>query len=283
MSERLLEAFREEVESSTPLPDFELISAAGRNRRRRRHTVVAAVTACVLGVSGLVASTYGDRPGPQPARGPDSGSLITPFPGMDMTTLEEGVYALQPFGDPSMPELQFELPAGWNAWLGPNRYEGLDEAAPGDPRANGEALDSDPEWLLGMVVFEPQWFAQAGCTMVDLSGGDPRTIAQALVGSPRLEVVARPGPSDLSGHRGVHLRLRERAAGVDCEQDALMTTGTGVAQYLGRGTTYDARVIDIDGRPLVVWAAWTRDAPHDEVDDLLGIVDSVELVPPDPS
>ena len=29
MSERLLEAFREEVEHSTPLPDFELISAAG--------------------------------------------------------------------------------------------------------------------------------------------------------------------------------------------------------------------------------------------------------------
>ena len=42
-------------------------------------------------------------------------------------------------------------------------------------------------------------------------------------------------------------------------------------------------MIDLDGRPLLIWAAWTRDAPDDEVDDLLRIVDSVELVPPDPS
>ncbi len=69
MSERLLEAFREEAERGTPLPAFELIEAAGRARRRRRHAVVSGVAACVLGVSGLLAATYDDSPGPQPADG----------------------------------------------------------------------------------------------------------------------------------------------------------------------------------------------------------------------
>ena len=43
MSERLLEAFREEAERATPLPAFELIEATGRARRRRRHAVVSGV------------------------------------------------------------------------------------------------------------------------------------------------------------------------------------------------------------------------------------------------
>ena len=80
MSERLLEAFREEAEHSTPLPDFDLISAAGRDRRRRRHAVVAAVTACVLGASGLLAATYGDRADPQPAEDSDGASSARASP-----------------------------------------------------------------------------------------------------------------------------------------------------------------------------------------------------------
>ena len=46
MSERLLEAFREEAEVVTRVPDFDLIQARGRTRRRRRY----AVTGAVLGV-----------------------------------------------------------------------------------------------------------------------------------------------------------------------------------------------------------------------------------------
>lgn len=278
MSERLLEAFREEAEHTTPLPDFDRIAAAGRHRRRRRHAVVATATACVLGASGLLATAYDGSAGPQPAGDPDGTSLVTPFPGMDMTTLDEGTYALRPFGGLSTPELRFELPEGWNAWLGPNRFEGLDEAPANARGANQEALESDPEWLLGMVAFEPHWIAQSGCAMADLTGADPATIAHALVDSPRLEVVVPPEPAARSGRPAVHLRLRELAADAGCRQDALMTTGASVAQYLGRGTTYDAWVVDVDGRPLLLWSAWTSRSPAAEVDALLGIVDSVEIV-----
>ncbi len=97
MSERLLlEAFREEAERPTRLPAFELIEAAGRARRRRRHAIGGAVAACLLAATGFVATTTGDTPDPQPAEDPDPGSSATPWPGPTMTTLEEGTYDLTP-------------------------------------------------------------------------------------------------------------------------------------------------------------------------------------------
>ena len=50
-----------------------------------------------------------------------------------------------------------------------------------------------------------------------------------------------------------------------------------VTGYLGSGTTIDAWDVDVDGRPLVLWAVWTARTPNGEVQDLLGIVDSIEL------
>ena len=64
-------AFREEVERTTPVPAFELIEAAGRARRRRRHAIGGVVAACMLAATGLVVSQDGGSPDPQPAEDSD--------------------------------------------------------------------------------------------------------------------------------------------------------------------------------------------------------------------
>ena len=87
------------------------------------------------------------------------------------------------------------------------------------------------------------------------------------------------------GRPAAHLRLQEQGDTGECLDSVLLfgAEGSGIT-YLGRGTTYDALVLDLDGRPLVVWAgAWTRGTPQVEVDGLLGIVDSLELVEREPS
>jgi hypothetical protein len=277
MSERLLEAFREEAEHTVPLPDFDLISAAGRDRRRRRHGMVAAATACVLGASGLLAGTFGDPADPQPAEDPDQTSLTTPYPTMTNTTLEAGTYVLDPSKDTSLPPVRFTLPAGWNSWLGPNRFAGLGDTATDESRTNRELLDQDPEWLLGLLVLDARWIAQPGCTMTDLTGGDTTALVQALTTIPRLAVTSGPESTVRFGHPAVHLQLREQGRRDTCPQDTVMTTAEASFDYLGRGTTIDAWVVDVDGRPLLLWAAWTARTPSSEVQDLLGVIDTVEV------
>lgn len=280
MSERLLEAFREEAEHTTPVPDFDLISAAGRDRRRRRHTVVAAVTACVLGASGLLATAYDDSPGPQPARDPDGASPVTPFPVGAMTTLEEGTYELE-FAT-SRPRVRFTLPAGWNSWVGPNRFEGLSDGTSEQDGSNEDVLERGPDWVLGMLPLEVEWIARPGCTMADMVRADTATVVDALTDIPRLEVVSGPDRGVAFGHPVVHLRLREQGRAGACPNEAYLNAyPTSQITYLGRGTTYDAWVIDLDGVPLLIWAAWTRDTPDEEVDDLMRIVETVEVVQPD--
>lgn len=278
MSERLLEAFRVEAEQHTRVPAFETIETAGRRRRLRRHAAVGVVTACVLGVSGLVAATNGDSTDPQPAEDPDETSLVTPYPVMTNTTLEAGTYELHPSRDTSLPSVRFTLPAGWNSWLGPNRFAGLDDLATDETRTNRELLVQDPEWVLGMLVLDVAWIAQPGCTMTDLTGADATALVQALTAVPRLTVTSGPESTVRFGHSAVHLHLQEQGLRDACPQDNVMTTAEAAVDYLGRGTTIDAWVIDVDGRPLLLWAAWTAGTPVAEVNDLLGVVDTIEVV-----
>ncbi len=277
MSERLLEALREDAEQHARVPAFETIEAAGRRRRLRRHAAMGAVAACALGVGGLVSTTYGDATAPQPAEDRDETSLVTPYPVMTNTTLEAGTYELAPSRDTSLPTVRFTLPAGWNSWLGPNRFAGLDDAATVAGTSNGELLVGDPEWALGVVALDVAWMAQSGCTMTDLRGADAAALVRALTAVPRLTVASGPESTVRFGHPAVHLRLREDAGRDMCPQDTVVTTPEATVRYLGRGTTIDAWVVDVDGRPLLLWAAWTARTPHDEVQDLLGVVDTIEL------
>lgn len=280
MSERLLEAFREEAEQHARVPDFDTLEAAGRRRRHRRHAMVGAVTACVLGISGVLAATDGDPGTPQPASDLDESSLATPYPVMANETLEAGTYVIRPSRDPALPSVRFTLPAGWNSWLGPNRFAGLDDVATDGGTTNQESMERDPEWLLGMLTLDAKWIAQPGCTMVDLTGADPTALVQALTTVPRLTVTSGPSRTVRFGHPAVHLQLQEQGPRGGCTQDTVMTTAEAALRYLGRGTTIDAWVIDVDGRPLLLWAVWTARTPDAEVQGLLRVVDSVELEEP---
>ena len=277
MSERLLEAFREEAEQHIRVPDFATIEAAGRHRRRRRHAVIGALTACVLGVSGLVAATYDGSTGPEPAEDSDKSSFGTPYPMMTNTTLKAGTYVIHPSRETSLPSVRFTLPAGWNAWRGPNRFAGLDDVATEEARTNQELLEQDPEWLLGVLPIEAQWIARPGCAMTNVTGEDTATLVEALTNVPRLTVISGPDSTVRFGHPAVHLQLRERGRGDACPQDSLMHTAEGAVGYLGRGTTIEAWVVNVDGRPLLLWSVWTAGTPRSEVQDLLGVIDSIEL------
>jgi hypothetical protein len=279
MPERLLEAFREAAEHSTPMPDFDAIAAAGRRRRNRRHAVVGAAAACVLGASGLLAA-YDGSAGPDPAGDTDRHSLGTPYPTMSMTPLDEGAYALQAFEDPALPRIRLTLPPGMGAWHGPARWEGMGDGASNDAEANREALESNPEWLLSMLVLDLQWIAQDACTMTDVRGDDLAATVEALRASPRLEVASEPVSTTRSGYPALHLRLRERGARGTCLQDSIMTTAQGGIGYLGRGTTYDAWLVDVGDKTLLLWAGWTAATPDEEVADLLEVVDSAEVLDP---
>lgn len=278
MPERLLESFREDAEQHTRIPAFEIIEAAGRRRRLRRHAAVGAVAACVLGASGLLAATYGDSVSPQPAEDSDENSLGTPYPMMKNTTLEPGTYVLHPSQDTSLPPVRFTLPAGWNSGLGPNRFSGLGDTGTDRSRTNQELLEQDPEWLLGMVLLDVKWIARPGCTMTDLTGHDTTALVQALTTVPRLLVTAGPESTFRFGHPAVHLQLREQGRRDACPQDTVMTTAEAAVDYLGRGTSLDAWVIDVDGRPLLLLAAWTVGTPRAEVEALLDVVDTVEVL-----
>ena len=283
MSERQLEAFRAEAEQHARMPAFETIEAAGRRRRLRLHAAAGAAAAVVIAVSGLLAATYGDPADPQPADEPDGVSLARPYPAEAMTTLAEGTYELEP-DNPLLPTVRFTLPSGWNSWVGPNRFEGLSDGTSAQVGSNEEVLEKGPAWLLGMLALDVEWLAQPGCTMAEMIRADTASLVKALTDVPRLQVVSGPERGVRFGHRVVHLRLREQGRAGECPNEAYLNASpTAQVTYLGRGTTYDAWVIDLDGQPLLVWAAWTRDTPTNEVDDLLGIVDSVELVDQHPS
>ncbi|WP_107774024.1 hypothetical protein [Nocardioides sediminis] len=275
MSERLLEALREEAELATPVPAFELIEAAGRTRRRRRHAVAGSVAACVLAVTGLLAAT--DRDGVDARPADDGTADVTPYPGARMTTLPEGTYELEP-AHRSRPIVQFTLPAGWNSWVGPNRFEGLGDEVSDHAGANNEVLDQDPDWYLGVLFMDVEWIAQRSCTMTDVRGDDTATLVRSLTQVPRLRVTSGPEDTVRFGRPAVHLRLQEQGGTGKCLNDAMFHAAVNAGiTYLGRGTTYEAWVIDLDGRPLVVWAGWTRKTPSDEVRSLLEVIDSIEI------
>jgi hypothetical protein len=269
MSERLLETFRDKAEQIARVPAFELIEAAGRARRRRRHVAGAATAAFVLATTGILLVTNEPSAPPQPADRTDRTSLVTPYPGNQGRALDEGTYAFE-LPDPSLPDVHFTLPPGWNSWVGPNLFEGFRDE---------ESGAKEPGWYLGLLILDVRSIAQQGCSTTDLTGQDPATVVQAFTRADRLRVTSGPERTVRFGRPTTHLRLQEQGPSSECLNSVLMfgAEGAGIT-YFGRGTTFDVLVLDLDGRPLVLMSTWTRGTPRAEVDALLGVVDSIELV-----
>jgi hypothetical protein len=289
--ERALEAFREEAERLTPMPAFVLIEAAGRRRRRMRRVVAALAAACVLAVVVMLAgprAEYADvragagDPLPRPVDDlPRSAARVMPWPGPTMTTLRAGTYELwTAAGTRTGLAVDLTVPPGWNAWWGPNRFEGLGTRVTQEEGSNERVLAASPDWYVGLLVLEVRSVAHRGCSAVDVSRADTGGLVRALLGVPDLDVVDGPVSTVRSGHGAVHVRLRQHGQGPGCWRDLLLDAPDGTVGFGQDGTVYDASVIDVNGQPVLVWASWTRDAPAREVDALLGIVDSVDVHDP---
>lgn len=270
MSERLLDAFREEAERAIMLPEFERIEAVGRARRLRRRALVGAAAACALVVTGLLAATGRDHDGPQPAE--DTHSPATLYPGLEMVTLEEGTYELAPYADVDLPAARVRVPEGWNASSGPDRFEGIGPVG----TDNTKALERS-RWYAGLYVTEVIGLADRNCATVWLLGDGVDEVLPHLTKLPRVESTFGPDLVTRFGHPAYHLGLEVTRPGPDCRETIGGTNGP--IGRLGPGGTYDIWLVDLDGEPLLVVAGWTRHTPPSVVDELMAMADSIELQP----
>jgi hypothetical protein len=271
MSERVFEAFRDEAERLTEVPAFELIEQQGRALRRRRHAVVGAVAAGVLAVTGVLATAGGEPRTLQPS-GP-AGPSVTPYPPDRMITLDEGTYELHPYGALA-PAVRLTLPQGWNAWEGPNRFEGIQLGSTDNDPALGSTT-----WLAGVLVLGVERVAAPPCRSRYVGQDDPDSLAQAITRIPGMDVVSGPERTVRFGRPVTHVRLRH-VEGDACGDFLFSTAMNGRIGFanVGRSDTYDAWVIQTDDRPILVWAPRSGAVPEAEVNDLMSVVDSIVVV-----
>jgi hypothetical protein len=279
MLERL-EAFREEAELAVELPAFEEIERRGWSRRRRRQAVIGTVVASVLAATAFLA-TQGAETRPQPAEDVERTSSAMSYPINKMVTLAAGTYEVAPSPDGLRPAARFTLPPGWNAGQLPDRFEGLGDRVTYDPGVNKRLLRKNPDWYVGMILWDVEWVAQRGCS--DMVVTDAASLVVALTHIPGLQVTSIPESTVRFGHPAVHLQLRERGsqAGPCRRESILSSTSYGYLTHQERGTTYDAWVIDLPHRPVLAAATWAPGSPRAEVDSLFGILASVELLEPE--
>lgn len=232
--------------------------------------MVGAAAACALGVTSLLAATGRDHDGPQPAE--DTHSAATVWPGPEMVTLKEGTYELAPYANVALPAARVNVPEGWNASYGPERFEGIGPVG----TDNTKALERS-RWYAGFAVTEPIGLADLNCATVWVLGAGVGEVLPHLTRLPGVEVTSGPDLVTRFGHPAYHLGLKVTRPAPDCPET--LGGAPGPIGNLGLGGTYDIWLVDLDGEPLLVVAAWTRDTPSFVVDELQAMADSIELQP----
>ena len=269
----LLDAFREEAELHLEVPTFDDIEQRGRSRRRRRQAVIGAVAASVIAVTGFLATAGGQPPESRTANPTTPG--VTPYPTGRMVTLTPGTYELQPFADPAEPVVHVKVPPLWNAWEGPNRFEGISAGSD-----NSEALGRT-DWLVGLVVLDVTGIAARQCGRAEPTRGGAGALVEALTQIPRLRLIGEPEQAFRYGTRATRLRLEDRGMTPACPQNLLFETATSDPIYLHQaGDVYTAWVVETDAGPLLLWSVWTKDAPQTEINALVHMMDTIELAAP---
>ena len=283
MSEQQLKDFGARAETLVDVPDFAELDRRGAHLQTRRRLGVAAGLALVLAVAGAgVTQHHRSSADHDPVHPPPPTSTAVPYPGNTMTTLDEGSYALQSCCVPgrstsdfaSNPVAELAVPRGWNAWVGPNRFDGH---APG--RTNKEAL-SHLTWYVGALLLEVDAVNTQGCGNPD--EGDLRT-ADDLVAALRrafsMRVIQGPVQDRRFGYPATRIRVRVTHEAEDCRRDpAVFHTGSdGMIGYLFAGNIADIWVVDVDGYPIYVQRAWSPNAPRSARRELDSIIDSVRF------
>ena len=148
MSEQQLKDFGARAETLVEIPDFGELDRRGHDLRVRRRAGVAAALTAVLAVAGVtVTQAHRISADPGPVNPPTPVKART-YHGGTMQNLAPGTYTLRPSESDSTLSAELTLPRGWNAWIGPNRFDGH---APG--RSNDEAL-GHLSWYVGALVLE---------------------------------------------------------------------------------------------------------------------------------
>jgi hypothetical protein len=279
MSEQLKD-FGARAETLVEIPDFAELDQRGKALRIRRRVSVAATLAAVLAVAGLsVAQTHRTNADDGPVTPPADARA---YPNATMKTLEAGRYWLAPSVPPghslaeyaAHPVVEFSLPKGWNAWVGPNRFDGH---APG--RTNNQAL-GHMSWYVGALALQVTAVNTHGCDSPDVGKvTTPTTLVDALTRTFGFRQLRPPHQVRKFGYPATRMRVRVTKAVEGCGNNAAVfdSAGSGPIQYAGVGWIADIWVVDIDGHPIYVQKIWTRNAPPTARAELASVIDSIRF------
>jgi len=277
MSEQLKE-FGARAETLVEIPDFAELDQRGRELRVHRRVGVAAAVVAVLAVVGVtVTQIHRNDVDNRPIKPP--GAVVPPnYPGGTMKDLEEGTYRFHPSLAQSDLTAELTVPAGWNSWVGPNRFDGH-----GHGRTNGEAL-GHLTWYVGALILEVDGVNTHGCSGLVKAVETPEQVVKALGHSFSMPVVQAPEPVTRFGRPATHMRLlvtKEAEACKGGELTVFQSSADGYIQYAGPGTFLDVWVVDVGGTPIYVQRAWTRNAPAKIRSELDDIINSIEFQYPE--
>ena len=260
---------------ATPTPYIESMVHGAETRLRRRNTRrIGLAAAAVLLVGGSVygATQLGDSDDPDAGVVNQPNEPVEAAPPQNWTNSEASVEAgtyrnfagLTEVGDTI--EADFTIAGeGWQGSNYPVAYAG--------------------EAFAGFGVYQPGSVA-GGCRMdagLKDAATAPPQLVQQLLRMPRSEVVQQPSPTEAFGGSAVHLRLRIDAA---CDEGAAYLVahgpdgGRGISYFdeIPQGDAEGARVVDVDGTPVVVDRFHREDAPDDLVTQSTRAVESITFV-----
>jgi hypothetical protein len=266
MSELKLREFGARAEELVTLPDLAELERRGRDLHHRRIAVVAAAAACVLAVAGIAVVRQDSPKNVAPIKHPDDSRGVRSYPGNVMRDLDGGTYELVISGSPDVPDVRFTLPAGWNAWEGPNRFNG--HAA---GRNNEEAL-GHLTWYAGIVYLDLAAIATKPCGETHAVSSTVAAVTRAVAHAPGHRVTRDADPVRAFGYPATHFRIRPTAALDDCPDDALYVSARGAGIQPFTDGASDVWVVDVEGHPVVVFAAHSNGVPttiRQEQEDVL--------------
>lgn len=274
MNELQLREFRTRAEELVDLPEFAELESRGRRMHRRRIALGAGLAAAVLAVTGgMVAATQRDDDRDStPIEPPDdrAPAEVVEYPGPVMETLDAGTYLLQPSWEDTAPRARLDLPAGWNAWQGPNRFDG--------------DLDTTT-WYAGLLVVEVDAVASRPCVAPrsdDVVGDSRAELVDALERIPGARASVDEVPDEMFGYPATHLRMTFPDPPRRCQEDVnVLTTNKHGTVAGGDDSLRDVWVIDVDGNALLVAAGFDKRTPPRIQKELYEMVDSIEIVYPE--
>ena len=283
MSEQLKD-FGARAETLVGVPDFDELDRRGGRLRIRRRVSVAAALAVVLTVAGATVahSTRSSADHAPVSPPPPTSDAASRYPGNTMKALDRGRYWLQSCcvsghdltDFTSNPVAEFTVPTGWNAWVGPNRFDGH---APG--RSNEEAL-GHLTWYVGALVLEVDAVNTHGCGDPDTGGlSTAHELVAALRQTFSFEVTQGPVPDQRFGYPATRMRVRVTDAVDSCRRETAVfnTTSDGLIGYPYSGNLADIWVVDVGGYPMYVQRVWSPNAPRTARNQLNSIMDSIRF------